>query len=253
MTAPFDALARSLARVCLAPSPPAADLAALGDAPARWSVYRDLVRGRIALAVSEALPRCRDAAGSVHFEAWLARWLDEAPPRGRYVRELMPEFADWLCTAGALDDTVPRAFHDLLRFERALHRVALAEDPPPERLHAEPFAMDRPARFHPNLLRLDVTYEVQRAAPASDLTALAAPCALLLYRDAARFTAETLVLTPLAARVVDAMLPGDRDVAGCVLGALAAQDHRVSSEFIEGFSGLLATLMERGLLLGSTP
>lgn len=250
----LDALSRALSRVCLAPEAPAADLLALGAPRDRWVLYRELVRNRVLDALGEALPRTRLAATPARFEAWCARWLDASPPRTRYVRELMPEFADWLeRTPGARAD-LPAAFDDLLRYERALHRVALAPDPSPDALTAAPFAMDRPARFHPVIARLDVRWAVHRAAPLTEIP----PCdegtgALLIYRHPTRFGAQTLSLSPVAAAVLDAMIPGGDDVTSCVQRALAAHDLAVGAVFIESFAELLADLMERQVLLGAVP
>ncbi|MFO0627031.1 MAG: putative DNA-binding domain-containing protein [Polyangiales bacterium] len=248
MSDDFDALARALRRVCLAPTVDPADLARLG--PGRWSLYRDLVRGRIVGALAEALPRTRDAAGAARFDGWISHWLDDAPPTTRYVRALMPQFVAWREGRDARD--LPPCFDDLLRYEVALHAVGLAPDPAPEALRATPFEMHRPARFHPVLRRLDLRWPVHarfcEREPATDPS----PCALLIYRDAQRFQAETLALSPVAARVIDAMRGGG-DVTTAVQQTLAAEDLHAGAAFVESFADLLADLMERGVLLGAAP
>lgn len=254
MTRDLDTLSLALSRVCLAPAAPEADLDALGAPHDRWALYRDLVRNRVLDALSEALPRTRVAATPARFDAWCAQWLDAAPPRTRYVRELMPEFADWLHRNPAAREGLPAAFDDLLRYERALHRVALAPDPSPDALAAAPFAMERPARFHPVLARLDLRWAVHRATPREETHAAdEGRHALLIYRHPTRFSAQTLTLSPVAAAVLDAMIPGDDDVTSCVQRALAAHDLAAGAVFIESFAELLADLMERGVLLGAVP
>lgn len=248
MSDDFESLARSLRRVCLAPAADPADLARLG--PGRWSLYRDLVRSRIAGALAEALPRTRDAAGAARFEGWITRWLDESPPSTRYVRELMPQFVAW--HAHREGSELPACFDDLLRYEVALHAVGLAPDPAPEAVLAAPFEMHRPARFHPVLRRLDLRWPVHARFCEREPDAAPAPCALLIYRDAQHFRAETLALSPMAARVLDAMR-GGCEVTAAVQGALAADDLHAGAAFLESFADLLADLMERGVLLGAAP
>lgn len=248
MSDDFDALARALRRVCFAPEPDPADLARLGEG--RWSLYRNLVRSRIVGALAEALPRTVDAAGAERFNRWVARWLDESPPRTRYVRELMPQFVGWLDRLGEGD--LPACFDDLLRYEVALHAVGLAADPSPDSLRAAPFEMHRPARFHPVLRRLDLQWPVHARRCEADADAGESPSAVLVYRDARRFHAETLALSPVAARVLDAMREGGA-VTDAVQRALAAEELHASAAFVESFADLLADLMERGVLLGAEP
>lgn len=243
----FDGLARALGRVCLATSEAPEDLAALGPT-GRWGLYRDLVRGRVRGAIAEALPRCREAAGAERFEAWIASWLDARPPRTRYVRELMPEFVRWLDERDEARAQLPAYFDDLLRYEVALHFVGLAPDPSPEDLAADDFAMDRPARFHPVHRRLDLRWDVLGALSAD---AEPSPRSVLVYRDATRFTSETLTLSPIAAAVIDAMRDGRADVTACVQRALATRELSAGAEFIESFAELLGALLERRVILGS--
>lgn len=248
MSDDFDALARSLRRVCFAPDADPADLARLG--PGRWTLYRELVRSRIVGALGEALPRTRDAAGAARFERWIARWLDESPPRTRYVRELMPQFVAW--RDGLAETDLPPLFDDLLRYEVALHAVGLAPDPTADELRAAPFEMHRPARFHPVLRRLDLRWPVHARHCERETAPAPAPCAVLVYRDPRRFHAETLALSPVAARVLDAMREGG-EVTAAVQRALSAEDLHASAAFVESFADLLADLMERGVLLGAAP
>lgn len=250
MSDDFDELARRLRRLCLSATPGSDDISALGGSP-RWSLYRELVRGRIRGAIFEALPRTRDCAGHARFEAWITRWLDASPPRTRYVRALMPEFVRWLGESRGERGALPEFFDELLRYEVACHAVALAPDPSSEELAAGEFVMHRPAKFHPVLRRLDLRWEVHLdpVCPAASPS----PRALLIVRDPTRFSPETLALTPMAAAVFDAMREGRDDVTTCVQRCLASQELAAGEAFMESFAELLATLIERGVLLGSAP
>lgn len=248
MSDDFHALARSLRRVCFAPDADPADLARLGPGP--WTLYRALVRSRIVGALAEALPRTRDAVGGERFDGWIARWLDASPPSTRYVRELMPQFVAWRDRLPEVD--LPPCFDDLLRYEVALHAVSLAPDPSPDALRDAPFDMHRPARFHPVLRRLDLRWPVHARRCEHEAAPSPAPCAVMVYRDAQRLHAETLALSPVAARVLDAMREGG-EVTTAVQRALAAEELHASAAFVESFADLLADLMERGVLLGAEP
>lgn len=239
----FERLATAMRRVCFAPALDGDAVEALGGDP-RWARYRELVRNRIHFAIAEALPRTRGAVGESRFDAWVSRWLDESPPTTRYVRELMPGFVDWL-GADRLEHDAPGPAADLLRYEVALHHVALAPDPPPEACSAGEFAMDRPARFAPVLRRLDLGWSVHEERPRS------APTSLLIYRAA--FVAETLSLNASAAQLIDAMREGREDVTASLQRTLADARIAADASFVEHVAALLGELIERGVILGSVP
>lgn len=241
-------LSESLARVCLAEEVSGDDLARLGDDPARWRLYRAMVRQRLRDAAAEALPRTLGAVGDARFDAWLARYLDRAPPRTRYVRGVAAELAVFVLS-GAGDDALvdPPWLRETLSFEAHVHAIAYA--PPAEPTRVDELSMDAPAVFAPNHARLRVSHAVHRASPGTRPDAR--DCALWIYRDDVRHTVETLELSPLAADVLDALRDTGCTLTDAVTASLARHGGAASAAFIAGFADFLADLTERGVLLGS--
>ncbi len=241
----LDARQRAIARVCLGEEPPTDALALLGGDPRRWQVYRDLVRTRLWRALLEALPRTYAAAGPDRFGGWFTRFLDEAPPRTRYVREVAPAFGAWVRAAegDALSRPAPW-LPDALTLDLAEHRVALSDarlDPS----RVAPFSMDLPAALDPAHCRARLWWAMDGAS------AIHRPRALLVHRHPATGRAETLELDALDAEVVDAMDDEATPVTAAVLSVLNRHGLAADAAFSGRLAGLLADLMERGVLLGS--
>lgn len=241
----LDAWQRAVVRVCLEGTIPDAALAALGGDPRRWQVYRDLVRNRLWSALLEALPGTFAVAGTERFGGWFTRFLEVAPPEGRFLREVAPGFAAWVRSTEGEALTVPSPWlPDALSLDLAKHHVALsAARLDPARL--VPFEMDLPAAFDPVHRRVRTHWTLEGSE------AIERPRALLLYRDAARHSVETLVLSPIAADLVDAMDDGTTSPAAAVRAVLSRDDLAAGTEFVESFAGLLGDLIDRGILQGS--
>lgn len=236
---------RALARVCLGAALDEPSLSALGGDAGRWQVYRDLVRGRLWAAVTEALPRTLAAAGSERFGAWFTRYLEGDPPRTRYVREVAPAFARWIReTEGEALASPSPWLPEGLSLDLAEHHVGLSDARlDPSRVTA--FSMDLPAALDPTHRRLRLHWE-----PMGDAL-VERPRALLLHRDAALHTVETLALTPMTADVLDALDDGVTPAVEAVRSVLSRHDVVAGAAFIESLAGLLAELMERRVLAGS--
>lgn len=216
----LDPYQRSIARVCLEATVPGDALAALGGDPRRWQIYRDLVRNRLWSALLEALPDTFAAAGSGRFGAWFTRFLEVAPPEGRFLREVAPAFAAWVrSTEGeALASTLPWLL-DALALDVAKHHVALSDARlDPARLM--PFRMDLPAAFDPVHRRVRTHWILEGSE------AIEGPRTLLLYRDVNRHSVEVLVLTPVAADVLDAMDNGVTSPAAAARAVLSRDGPR---------------------------
>lgn len=236
---------RALARVCLGARLDEASLSTLGGDPRRWQVYRDLVRGRLWAAVIEGLPRTLSAAGVERFGGWFTGFLEGAPPRTRYVREVTPAFARWVRESEGDALTSPSPWlAEALSLDLAEHHVGLSDARLDPSLLAD-FSMDLPAALDPTHRRLRLRWE------PVDGAVIERPRALLLHRHATRHTVETLELTPMAADVLDALDDGVTPAAGAVRSVLSRHDLSAGAVFIESLAGLLAELMERGVLRGS--
>lgn len=236
---------RAIARVCLAAAAPDDALALLGGDPGRWRVYRDLVRNRIWAALVEALPRTLAAAGAERFGGWFTRFLDEAPPRTRYVREVAPAFGVWVRAAEGDGLARPSPWlPDALALDLAEHHVALSG----ARLdlsRVTDFSMDRPAALDPTHRRVRLRWTTDAGAMVER------PRALLLHRHPTHGSVETLELSPLGADLLDAMDDGATPVTAAIGAVLSRSALPADGGFAEAFAGLLADLMERGVLHGS--
>lgn len=241
----LDAAQRALAAVCFGTRVDEAALAALGGDPRRWRVYRDLVRNRLWALVLEGLPRTLAAAGAERFGGWFADMLERDPPRTRFARDVAPALAEHIrARAGDALAAAEPWVCEALAHDVAEHHVGLTADRlDPSRV--TDFAMDLPAALDPGHRRLRLRWELV------DGEWTERPRALLLYRHPTLHTVEALALNPLAADLLDALDEGTTPATDAVRAVLARHDVAAGAAFIEGLAGLLAELMERGLLAGS--
>ncbi len=239
-----DDLKRRLARVCFDAAPSADDIAALGDDPARWMLYRAMVRGRFVDTFIEALPRFAAALGRERLTRAVDAWLAEAPPATRYVRELSIEFARFIEAAPhRLDGAAPWAL-DAARYEAAVMRCHVALDA--SRDGVTDLDMALPAALSPAQRLVRASWSVHLdGEPAPG------PLALVVYRAIGTDAIETLELTPVAADIYEAMTDGARSLTDCATSALARNDSAAGQLFIETFANFLGDLIDRGVLLGS--
>jgi hypothetical protein len=117
-----------------------------------------------------------------------------------------------------------------------------------------PLVMDRPAVLAPAHRLLQLGYAVHRlGVDGDDRDVVAGPMSLCLYRDPRTHDVETLELTPIAFRILRGIEKENGTLTELVRNA--AGEHRVQMDvaFVEALSALLADLVERGVLLGSTP
>jgi hypothetical protein len=233
---------RALAAVCLGESLDAAAVAALGGDAQRWQVYRDLVRNRLWALAVEGLPRSFAAVGAERFGGWFTRFLGDDPPRTHFARDVAPALAGHVLRVEG--DALSPWLREALAHDVAEHFVGLTDarlDP----ARVTDFAMHLPAALAPSHRRLRLEWERVEGEWVER------PRALLLHRDAATHAVETLALTPMAADVLDALDDGRTPAAEAVRAVLARHDVSAGAVFIESLAGLLADLMERGVLVGS--
>ncbi len=238
---------RAIARYCLDPAGDPEAVRDLGGDPARWALYRSMVRRRFVETVGDALPRTRAVLGAAALESAVGSFLSTSPPTTRYVREIGLRFADHLLSPGALPRDAVAHLADLVRYERARLEVACALDDPAYPV-AE-FAMDRPAAFAPAHGLVRAGWDVHHEAPAVGHRAGSFP--LLVYRDPVTHRVDALELSPIAGDLVEAMAAGDRTVTDCVVGVLAQHRAAAGEVFLASFADLLGDLLDRGVLRGA--
>ena len=233
----------TIQRVCFAPTPSDADLAALG-APERWATYRRMVRARLVEVIHAALPRTLAAMGEETLSELIARWLAQRAPRTRYFYDVPAEFVEFVLPMFQKD---PRPWvEDLARYEIA--RWA-AKHGPSEQAPVTAFSFDHPPVMNPTLAVLRLSYPVhEKPTPADGY----APKETLLcvYRDG-NHKPVTWTLNPMAADLVEAWTVGNESVAESVQAVAAARRSAITENYIEKLSEMIADFIDRGILLGS--
>jgi hypothetical protein len=203
------------------------------------AVYRTLVRHNLADTLTRALPRTRDALGD-GFEEALGDFLERAPPRSRYLREVPGEFARRLADRG---DEVAPWLVDLARFEWAEFDAAHAggDDEP-----AAPLRLERPVRLHPSAHVLSLGW---RAHDPSADPALRARCELLVHR-AEDDDVVVEEITP-ATRALLAALRDGQTLEEALRGALAEVAPAEQPAALAAAVACVEALETRGVLGGA--
>lgn len=239
-----DEIALALLRLCFDERPSPSSLAALGGDPARWLLYRSMVRARITETVSASLPRSRAALGDAAFEGAIDRWLRDDPPTTRYARELCLAFSRFIIAdRSRLPPDAPPWSMALLRYESAVMEVVIAEDPPTTRA---PLAMSLPVALTPahRVLRHDWAVHREGLPVAEDVT-------VLVYRDEDR-ALGALELNPVAREIVEHLGAPSVSLEAAITQTLAPRGLAPDSGFIESVATLLSDLLERGVVLGAS-
>ncbi len=225
-----------------------ADVEALGEHGARRLLaYRKLVRAGIASGVRAGLSATATRLGGV-FSMWVERWLDEDLPRSSYVRDLAGEFLTWVAPRWLADSSLPPWIVDFAQHECALFEVAAA---PSTEASKTPLALDQGVLFDGPTRLARYAYAVHLAHEDEDPNALpeARVTELLLYRDA-EHDARWLVLTPLAAAILERLLRGS-PLGASIQDACSKLGFVLEDSILRGTSEMLADLAARGVLLGA--
>lgn len=203
------------------------------------AVYRTLVRHNLADTLTRALPRTRDALGD-GFDDALGDFLQCAPPRTRYLREVPGGFARRL--ADRRDEVAPWLV-DLARFEWAEFDAAHAgAEPSP----VEPMSLERGVRLHPSARVLSLGW---RAHDPSADPARSARCELLVHRaeDDDVIVEE---ITPATRSLLAALRDGDT-LGDALRGALAEVPPGEQPAALAAAVACVEALETRGVLVGA--
>jgi hypothetical protein len=179
------------------------------------------------------------------------RFLEEAPPRSPYLRDVPFEFAIWAARRWSSFPHVPAYALDLARFELLLFAAGTAERGPRPRV-TEPLAADRGVWLDGSVHLARFAHAVSALSDAEGETgSLPAPerrdLALLVYRDADR-----IELTPPAMTIFE-LLAGGAPLGRAIEESARAFGRAIDAAWIDGISNLLADLAARGALLGPAP
>ncbi len=216
----------------------------------RIAVYRTLVRGSIHGLLGNMLPRTL-ARIEDQRDNWIDRWLADAGPRSRILRELVDEWVAWVSPRWLADPEVPNYLVDLLRHE-AIEMVvdaAPAANPPADM--SEAFALESRLLFDPSARLEHYEHAIHLLPEDCDdrSPALAQATALLIYRDD-EHEVRFLHLSPLAAAITELLLSGETVKQALIAGS-SAVGLALDDAVLGRMSGLFADFANRRILLGS--
>jgi hypothetical protein len=230
----------------------AEDIAAILAAPPRLSLYRRLVQNNLRGVTEKMLKRTRarmNAAVAGAFEASFASFLDGAGPRTHYLRDVPGEFLAWIEPHWRARGDLPAWTVDLARHELVHYQIAAADTPGPSPSVTEAMP-DRPLVFADPVRLMRYAHAVHEL-PLEETDRTAPPAretAILVYRDA-EHAVQVLELTPFTAAITERLLAG-RPLIEAVREATS--DVGATSGLLD-VARFLATLGERGVLLGGRP
>lgn len=227
-----------------------ADPRSLGSLPDAkvWHIYREMVRRRLRGEIHFAFKRTRQALGDAKLDPLIEHHLASDPPRTRFFREVVLEFATAALPRLRELEGAPAWAADLMRFEAARWEVSDLEGPrgpaPAE------FAFDRVPVLSPALRLLQVEYAVQRKASADGSYAVEAQ-GLCLHRATDAAPVRVWTLNPVTYDLMLCFERREQTVSDAIKEVADARAFQVDDKFLEGLCSVLADFMERGILLGS--
>jgi hypothetical protein len=237
---------RALTRVSLAREPSADDLALLGD-PARFRMYRAMVRNRLEGMARVAFARTLEAVGEGAFTACFARYLEQVPPASPLIREVSAGFAEFALAEGTLFHGAASHALDMLRFEQAKWRVAYSDVPQPRvgEDGVRELDFERAPVLNPLLRCLRLSHRVHEPELRADLTLL------FVYRPAGVDQVRWYTAEPWFFELVEACLARSVPLAEAVRTTCERCALTLDESFLERLSGAIAVALERGVLVGS--
>lgn len=234
---------RRFVRVCFAKEPREDDLTALGGMRDRWLVYRHMVRARLRGMIANALVRTVAALGEEAWNAWFDRWLDEAPPRTRYIREIVPELLDYCLPRWERDPSVPPWMIELAKLEVTRWEVGYTDAEPPE---AGELAFEKVPVLSPAVHVLRFAHPVHEKHE----TYAENPTWLCVYRRADDKTA-VWAIDAFTAGILESFAAGDRTITDTVKSVAAQLEIPLDEKLVQRIGTVLAELVQRGILLGA--
>lgn len=237
---------RAMKRVCFDESPSEDDLSVLAGDSARFRLYREMVRLRLRDLVDSAFPATRKALGNAPFEAECNKWLTARPPRSRYLRDLAREFASWASDAWSGRTDLPRYIPDLLKLEAAKWECVHGRERIPANV-AE-FDFGKVPMLDPGARLLVLNYAVHELGDGTPREGTFHVC---VHRSKIHYGAELWNLNRMAFRLLEAWQTGTETATESVARLLKEDGTSADAAFIEALGGVLASMIERDVVLGS--
>lgn len=236
-------LQRRVAALCLGSEPSAAELAEIGD-PRIWGLYRRLVRGRLRDEHKRAFKRTLALVGREAFDAMVAHHLAVDPPRTRFFYGIPAELARSGVSYLRARSELPAHAADLLAYEAALWTVLdlpdLVEGDVAE------VAFDRVPVLVPALRLIALEHAVHEKCEAD----AERPTHLCIYRRPQDKRSRTWVVNGVTFDLLRRCALGSETLADSVKAVCLARKLVVDDEFLDGLGTVLASAIERGVLLG---
>lgn len=232
--------------VCFGQAPTDSDLATLGSQPSRWLLYRAMLQGRFIDMTESALPRATGAIGVERLRSADRDWLEAAPPRTPYVREVPVAFGAWLRKQRASELDAPTA--ELVEWELAIWGAGYDAAPFPRVADLD---FELAPALNPTLRILSLRHRVHLAG--ADLRASTSAVSLAVFRDPSTQAVRWRELDDAGARFI-ALALARRGSTTTLFRLLAAElIVPIDDAFLAPLASSLSAWLEDGLLLGSVP
>lgn len=238
---------RAFTRMCFDVEPRDADLDALHGDRDRWLLYRSMVRHRLYQMIRSGLPRTAKLLGPARFDDAIARYLAEAGPTSRFIRDVVHELLAHAIPRWETDASLPPHLIDLARYEETKWRVASLEEGARAIVELD---FERPAVINATARTVTVRFRVDK--PKEVPVALDEPHLAIVYRRPGSARISTYVLNDIGARLYRAWSE-DQSCADGARHVLAELDRAPDARFIDGMAGVLAELVQEKIILGSPP
>ncbi len=240
---------RTFMNVLLSAEPSESDLEKLGGLRERWLLYRDMIRKRMRNMIAVGLKRSVGAIGEARYHQLYDAWLDEGQTRTRYIREIVPMFADFAVPRLEADPKVPRWAIELLRYEATRWLVGYEDIAFPEEV--ADFAFEKAPVMNPTLRLLRFEHRVHQQLEEGATQYAPSKCAVAVYRSRDDDKIYSWVPNPLSADLLEAFLAGDEPVTTVVQRVCGARGVLIDEKFIESLGTMFADLISRTMVLGS--
>lgn len=245
----LEAIERAFLRMCFDERPKDTDLDTLHGEPQRWLMYRSMVRHRLYDMIRMGLPKTAVRLGRERFDADVARYLEEHGPRSRFIREIVHELVAHAAPGWAEDRSLPSYLVDLARYEETKWAVSSLpwHDEPRRDLDFEARAL-----INPTVRTLELHHRVDKIREDDD----PAPERLeqrhlaVVYRREGSARISTYVLNDIGGQLFEAWQEPTSQADG-VRKVLAALGRQPDEGFIDSMAGVLADLVEHGVIVGS--
>jgi hypothetical protein len=237
--------------VLLSAEPSESDLEKLGGVRERWLLYRDMIRKRMRKMIAVGLGRSVAALGEERYHALYDAWLDAGETRTRYIREIVPMFAEFAVPRLNADKDVPRWAVELVQYEAARWLVGYEDVAFPEDVGE--FAFEKVPVLNPTLRLLHFEHRIHEPLEEGAPEYPHSPCAVAVYRNRDDDKIYRWVPNALTADLLEGFLEGEEPVTEVVKRVCEARAVPIDAKFIESLGATFAKLITRTMVLGSSP